>query len=326
MKTLYKLVITKDQISDRDKFEQAQADDVMRIPGVLDIKTSYLVIPDILDQFETYDEANIKSIPNIWKWAKDNPEHYKGNHVVYVRVSESDWKNRKWKSSIYGLQNAYQDRIITMGKWNERSRYQQSHKFPSPFDKLSEQALGIWHELTHGFARQFGLGNWAWSHTFFYGYDKLYTKADEARLKPRRYRKTPNPRGAWRALPWAKLKDKKPTPPKSKYKYFSANEVVGLNHELVVLLDQARGKAGIPFSINSGYRSPEHNARVGGVPGSAHTKGLAVDLRARNGQEIYKIVSSLMAVGIKRIGINWSKQFVHADIDYTKPNPTIYRY
>lgn len=33
------------------------------------------------------------------------------------------------------------------------------------------------------------------------------------------------------------------------------------------------------FSINSGYRSPEVNAKVGSKPTSAHCKGLAADIR-----------------------------------------------
>ena len=29
------------------------------------------------------------------------------------------------------------------------------------------------------------------------------------------------------------------------------------------------------MAINSGYRTPEHNEKVGGKPGSSHIKGLA---------------------------------------------------
>lgn len=34
---------------------------------------------------------------------------------------------------------------------------------------------------------------------------------------------------------------------------------------------------GVPIKVNSGYRCPELNKKVGGVPNSYHTKGLAVD-------------------------------------------------
>ena len=42
-------------------------------------------------------------------------------------------------------------------------------------------------------------------------------------------------------------------------------------------LDQVRRLLGHPLAITSGYRSPELNAVVGGVPGSQHAQGLAAD-------------------------------------------------
>ena len=44
------------------------------------------------------------------------------------------------------------------------------------------------------------------------------------------------------------------------------------------VLDMAqtlRDELGVPVRVNSGYRCEKHNARVGGVKGSFHTKGLA---------------------------------------------------
>ena len=36
-----------------------------------------------------------------------------------------------------------------------------------------------------------------------------------------------------------------------------------------------------PLKINSGYRTPEHNAKVGGVPNSQHIHGKALDISTR---------------------------------------------
>ncbi len=44
------------------------------------------------------------------------------------------------------------------------------------------------------------------------------------------------------------------------------------------LLDPIRGKWGRPIIVNSGYRSLELNACVGGVATSQHTKGEAADI------------------------------------------------
>lgn len=114
-------------------------------------------------------------------------------------------------------------------------------------------------------------------------------------------------------------KEQKPT-----YKYFTTKEVVGLKHGLVLLLDKAREIAGVPFVINSGYRTSQYNKEVGGVENSAHTLGLAVDLRCRNSTERFKIVKALMEAGFTRIGIG--DTFVHCDLDKSKPQEVIWLY
>lgn len=44
------------------------------------------------------------------------------------------------------------------------------------------------------------------------------------------------------------------------------------------VLQPLRDAWGGPLFINSGYRCPELNAKVGGVPTSQHTKGMAADV------------------------------------------------
>ena len=43
-----------------------------------------------------------------------------------------------------------------------------------------------------------------------------------------------------------------------------------IDKRLVDLLDAIRERLGVPLYINSGYRCPEHNEEVGGVPNSQH--------------------------------------------------------
>ena len=90
------------------------------------------------------------------------------------------------------------------------------------------------------------------------------------------------------------------------------------------MLDDARGIAGIPFVINSGYRTNEHNRKVGGVSGSSHTKGYAVDIRCIGSNSRHVIVNALMKAGFNRIGIGNS--FVHADNDPMKVKNVIWLY
>lgn len=46
----------------------------------------------------------------------------------------------------------------------------------------------------------------------------------------------------------------------------------------VARLEKLRTLLGHPLKITSAYRCPAHNAAVGGVPNSQHTKGTATDL------------------------------------------------
>lgn len=66
----------------------------------------------------------------------------------------------------------------------------------------------------------------------------------------------------------------------SKYKYFTDEETAGMLPDICFKLDRAREFFGNPMVMTCGYRSPEHNAEIGGVPNSAHTKGMAADIKA----------------------------------------------
>jgi len=98
-----------------------------------------------------------------------------------------------------------------------------------------------------------------------------------------------------------------------------------MNKDFLRRLDTARGIAGIPFKINSGYRTAHHNdnvlqARIG----SSHKKGLAVDIAYKGSRERYLIINALMIVGVNRFGIG--KTFIHADVDKTKDEDVIWLY
>lgn len=112
--------------------------------------------------------------------------------------------------------------------------------------------------------------------------------------------------------------------PKKKYKYFSDSEIVGLDTKLVEMLDKAREIAGVPFKINSGYRTPKQNKKVGGVKNSSHLTSLAVDIACTTDSARHKIFNALQKVGFNRIGI--AKTFIHCDIDKSKSPNVIWLY
>ena len=101
------------------------------------------------------------------------------------------------------------------------------------------------------------------------------------------------------------------------------NSGINMDATFLQMLDDARGIAGIPFTINSGYRSQIHNQKVGGVSNSSHLVGKAADIKVGSGKERYIIINSLIKAGFCRLGI--AKTFIHCDNDSleqggTKPN------
>ena len=56
------------------------------------------------------------------------------------------------------------------------------------------------------------------------------------------------------------------------------------------VLDPAREKFGKPIIVNSGYRCPKHNAAVGGVANSQHTRGEAADITSADNEQLAKII------------------------------------
>jgi zinc D-Ala-D-Ala carboxypeptidase len=100
----------------------------------------------------------------------------------------------------------------------------------------------------------------------------------------------------------------------------------GMNLDFVKTLEKIRFQCNFPFKINSGFRTQAHNDQVGGVPDSAHTKGLACDIGFQDHSQLYTIIQYAMQNGIKRIGISFKSNFVHLDSDLSLPQGVIWTY
>lgn len=100
-----------------------------------------------------------------------------------------------------------------------------------------------------------------------------------------------------------------------------------MDADLLSRLDEAREIADIPFKLNRAISCVAHNAAIGGSNTSSHLKGYAVDIDCNDSVSRYRIVTALLAVGFKRIGVYNSKEkgtFIHADLDPTKPKGVIW--
>lgn len=97
-----------------------------------------------------------------------------------------------------------------------------------------------------------------------------------------------------------------------------------MDAEFLSMLDNAREISGIPFKINSGYRTIEHNYEVGGKPNSSHIVGKAADIAVQSSRQRWIIIDSLIKAGFNRIGI--AKTFIHVDSDEHKDSDVIWTY
>ena len=82
-----------------------------------------------------------------------------------------------------------------------------------------------------------------------------------------------------------------------------------------------REYTGRPITINSAYRSPEHNAKVGGSKTSQHLLGKAADITIQSLKpaEVFMIIEELIDMGhMLQGGLGLYDTFVHYDIRRTK--------
>lgn len=103
-----------------------------------------------------------------------------------------------------------------------------------------------------------------------------------------------------------------------KVKEFSCHDgsdVVKIDSDLVILLQNIRYHCGLPVTINSAYRTPEYNKKIGGASRSQHIYGKAADI-AINGVEPLSIAKFAESNGVLGIGLyDWG---CHLDTRKTK--------
>ena len=89
-----------------------------------------------------------------------------------------------------------------------------------------------------------------------------------------------------------------------------------IDQRVINMAQAIREELGVPVKVNSGCRCEKHNARVGGVKGSKHTKGLAADLSCSMGSDVmFQAVKRLYTQG-KLPALDYCikyKTFIHID-------------
>lgn len=90
-----------------------------------------------------------------------------------------------------------------------------------------------------------------------------------------------------------------------------------VNAEALDRLQALRRALDRPMIVNSAYRSPEHNARVGGAKKSQHLSGAGFDISmANHNPEVF--IAAAREAGFTGIGTYPRSNFVHIDIGPTR--------
>jgi uncharacterized protein YcbK (DUF882 family) len=100
-----------------------------------------------------------------------------------------------------------------------------------------------------------------------------------------------------------------------------SGEVLKNLTELAKNLEVLRKHLGQPIRVTSGFRSREHNRKIGGATNSYHVLGMAADIQVAKitPQQVAKAIELLIAEGkMKEGGLGIYRTWVHYDFRGTK--------
>jgi uncharacterized protein YcbK (DUF882 family) len=86
-------------------------------------------------------------------------------------------------------------------------------------------------------------------------------------------------------------------------------------------LQVLRDHLGEPIHVNSGYRTPTYNAKVGGKKNSYHLKAMAADItcKSKTPKQLAAVIEKLIAAKkMVQGGLGVYPGFVHTDVRRTK--------
>lgn len=90
-------------------------------------------------------------------------------------------------------------------------------------------------------------------------------------------------------------------------------QAIFIDEDLWTILDNLREEIGKPVIITSGYRTPQHNAKVEGAKYSYHIRGQAADIKV-NGMSPKEVAKKLDKLVPNGCGIIAEKSWTHFDV------------
>lgn len=107
----------------------------------------------------------------------------------------------------------------------------------------------------------------------------------------------------------------------------SSKEIARLKLLCEKVLQPLRDYMGTPVFINSGYRSPELNRRIGGVNSSQHVKGEAADIRCENSAYADDVINFIfMNLDFDQLILERKKGTYWVHVSYTSEHKNRHQY
>lgn len=94
-------------------------------------------------------------------------------------------------------------------------------------------------------------------------------------------------------------------------------DIIFISDELVEVLQDVRDHFNCPVNLNSGYRTPPHNKKIGGSANSRHQYGMAADFWVK-GVDASIVQEYLESKYPDKYGIGKAKNYTHIDVRATK--------
>ena len=101
------------------------------------------------------------------------------------------------------------------------------------------------------------------------------------------------------------------------FKCNDGSDIILIAPELVTVLQKIRTHFARPVKLNSAYRTPSHNKKVGGVANSQHLYGTAADIVV-TGVAPSKVAAYAETLLLNTGGIGIYKGFTHVDVRQKK--------
>lgn len=156
------------------------------------INYKYIRDRDIIGHLELEDDDDIKE-SSLKAEAPKAAKNGKGINIVFLNLTPAEWRVLGIRDSLWGQSRVIDGVCYCYGRWHEESDYQRSEKYPEPVNEMSELAIGIAHEASHGAHTIKGKEDL--THAHFYGYQE---KRDDDEQD--RWAVTPTPMDAFREL------------------------------------------------------------------------------------------------------------------------------